>query len=278
MEPCPFCKQPLPTAIVVDGGMCPKCLTEVPGEESPTDPGGPPAPARRSRVWWGLLGGAGVVLAAGVGVAAMLALEPAVRPAEIRTLVLEDVPMPDVVSATEGTVPASVSEGRAAQQAPARAAPRHRPAPAAEARSAVAPAPSPKPAPARVADGRPAPPPLPLLDLDLGLTTAARPREGADAAAVRRMLRRQLKAGIPELAQCYDRRLKQRPSLRGRWTVSFTVDRGGQPVDAAAEGLDMSDEELEGCLTRHIESHWRFGAVPEPSVVRKTLTFALPGG
>ncbi len=39
MVDCPFCKAPIEDDLARFGGHCPKCFIEIPGEETPTDPG-----------------------------------------------------------------------------------------------------------------------------------------------------------------------------------------------------------------------------------------------
>ena len=36
---CPFCSRPVNVEMTLYGGRCPHCFGEIPGEESPTDPG-----------------------------------------------------------------------------------------------------------------------------------------------------------------------------------------------------------------------------------------------
>ncbi|HHO50296.1 MAG TPA: hypothetical protein ENK18_05345 [Deltaproteobacteria bacterium] len=98
-----------------------------------------------------------------------------------------------------------------------------------------------------------------------------------DALAIRNMIGEKMRAGIPELVNCYNRRLKQIPGLRGRWRLTFTVTPEGRASGAKATPLDRGDAELEICLASHVEREWSFGKIAVASPVAKTLTFKAQG-
>ncbi len=113
------------------------------------------------------------------------------------------------------------------------------------------------------------------LDLSIGTRSVARDANVTldDPMAIRMMIGERMRAGIPELVNCYNRRLKQDPSLQGRWRLTFTVTPEGRATSAQAQALDSSDEELEACLVGHVERQWDFGRIAVSSPVVKTLTF-----
>ena len=39
MADCPFCGGEISEAMALDGGTCPHCFGEIPGEDAPTNPG-----------------------------------------------------------------------------------------------------------------------------------------------------------------------------------------------------------------------------------------------
>ena len=39
MGACPFCGSEVGEDLLINGGHCPQCLIEIPGEDTPTDPG-----------------------------------------------------------------------------------------------------------------------------------------------------------------------------------------------------------------------------------------------
>ncbi len=91
--------------------------------------------------------------------------------------------------------------------------------------------------------------------------------------AIRDMIGEEMRGGIPGLVNCYNRRLKQVPDLRGRWRLTFTVTPSGSASNAKATPLDRGDADLESCLASHVEDKWSFGRISVASPVAKTLTF-----
>ena len=72
MGPCPFCGKGVERDILVNGGRCPHCLIEIPGEEAATNPGEgalaqQAAESRAARPRWPLALGFAALLAAGAG-------------------------------------------------------------------------------------------------------------------------------------------------------------------------------------------------------------------
>lgn len=117
------------------------------------------------------------------------------------------------------------------------------------------------------------------LDLSIGSTKVRRDANIVldDPLAIRNMIGEELRAGIPGLVNCYNRRLKQVPGLKGRWRLTFTVTPEGRASGAKATPLDRGDAELESCLASHVEREWSFGQIAMASPVAKTLTFKAQG-
>jgi hypothetical protein len=110
------------------------------------------------------------------------------------------------------------------------------------------------------------------LDIDLNVQR----RTGvvlSDPDQIRQMIGKLMGQQVRKLSYCYERRLKQKPDLGGRWLIKYTVSKDGTAIDASATGRDVSDAELESCLVQNIESKWRFDPIVRAQPVQKTLTF-----
>jgi hypothetical protein len=274
---CPFCGSNVTEDLVTYGGTCPKCFAEIPGEEAPTDPGveAREAQERRDRRWAlaRTVGGLSVMLSivSCTGAIALgLVLWPEPQVADLLDFDAVDFPMPDIVG-EEDLV--------ASQPRPRRPSPTtDRPAPQGGASGDEAAQPglrtSLSPVSAELGgDGgleKPAP-------VSLSLDAPAVRRDAnvvlSDPNAIRDMIGERMVEFIPGLNQCYERRLKQSPSLKGRWRVHFTVLTDGGVTGAGAEPIERGDPELERCMADHIEKSWRFGQITVNQPIQKTLRF-----
>jgi len=299
LDECPFCGQGIDDVTARFGGTCSRCFAAVPGEEAATDPGDAPvsAPSRHLRLAMVISGG--VVLVVSVMILVGVGYRVA-RPAPAPRTVLDfDAwPMPEIVAVDDDDTP--VAEARAPSAA-VRPAPRRSPRGYASGAEALRPpddltsslreAASARPAPSirrrREGSGPTASVPVAAprgadlasgvgsVDLSVGGGRVERDDNVVldDPLAIRMMIGERLRRGISELRGCYDRRLKQRPDLAGRWRLTFTVSRDGRATDADLDGLDAADEALEGCLREHVVRRWAFARVAEPTEVSKTLSF-----
>ena len=273
MSACPFCGSSVDDHIVFQGGTCPKCFAEVPGEMAPTDPGENVRAAidRRDRrraalpAILGLLCLGILVMCTGT-VAMAFALWPSPQIAELLDYDRLEVPMPEVVAAVEPPANAVLSgtprpKPARVAQSEARARPPSTSTPPRPSRAQ----PAAKPAPARSSGG---------LDLSIGGPSLRRDANLVltDPVAIREMIGEEMAAGIPGLTFCYERRLKSQPDFAGRWRIRFTVAQDGTPADAAAEALDAPSPEFEQCVVRHVAG-WRFGKISAAQPIAKTLTF-----
>ncbi|MEM6928529.1 MAG: AgmX/PglI C-terminal domain-containing protein [Myxococcota bacterium] len=298
MDACPFCGHSIDEVVARFGGTCAHCFGEVPGEEAATDQGPTPAPVTRTspqRPMGAVLAiSGGTVVGISIALLLLVMVRVTQRPSGPRPVMdFDDWPMPEVVAVAE------------AKPEPTRAPPPKRRKPRAEAYAAnpeaLAPptdvagalraaaeaapsgagarrgwsgrgeaAPSTVPRPSRMSSAGTG-----ALDISLGGGEVQRDDNVvlADPVAIRMMIGERLRRGIAELRGCYDRRLKQRPDLSGRWRLTFTVSQDGRATDAALAGLDEPDEALEGCLREHVVRRWAFAPVAEPTEVSKTLSF-----
>jgi hypothetical protein len=75
-----------------------------------------------------------------------------------------------------------------------------------------------------------------------------------------------------QLQTCYDQRLKQNESLKGKWKLEFVIGKDGLPKKVAVTGLTMKDAELESCMVRSV-SGWRFQRIARDQPIAKTYGF-----
>jgi hypothetical protein len=264
---CPFCGSSVSEDLVTYGGTCPKCFAEIPGEEAPTDPGIEVREAqdRRDRMWQLARTVASVsamlaVVSCTGAVAFALVLWPEPEVADLLDFDTLDFPMPDDIVGAEDVA--------AAKPRPRRTAQVTEPGPGGAAdpggpglRTTLSPVSA-----ELGGDGglsKPAP-----VSLSIEAPTVRRDANVvlSDPSAIRDMIGERMVEFIPGLNQCYERRLKQNPSLKGRWRVHFTVQADGGVSGAGAEALERRDTELERCLSEHIEKNWRFGRITMASV------------
>ena len=272
MGECPFCGSQVTDDLITYGGTCPKCFAEIPGEEAATDPGVDVREAqerrdRRRALLRRVLGFSFVLMVVScTGVVALVLVAwPEPQVAEILDFDDLDYQMPDIVSGEEPT-----------------AAPRPQ----------SRPRPGPSPAPVASTDRgvrtelNPISPELggagglsqPAGINDLSLSAPAVRRDDnvvlSDANAIRDMIGERMVEFIPGLNQCYERRLKRKPSLQGRWRLAFTVQPSGSVTNVSVTALSRSDSEFESCLSSHIRNHWRFGKITLAQPIQKTLRFS----
>ncbi len=299
MDECPFCGQAIDDVLSRFGGTCPRCFGEIPGEEAATDPGEAPdsadAPAR-PRPSPALAVGFGAVVGTSLVILAVLGARLGESVGETEVMDFDDWPMPEIVAVVEEADPVvvPVPQPRRAPRRPdayARrpetlappsdltaalrsnhrsvagdTALRRRASGQATARSITAP-PAGRTGLAASGTG----------SVEISVAAGGVRRDDSaildDPVAIRTMIGERLRRGIAELRGCYDRRLKQRPDLAGRWRLTFTVSPEGRATDASLAGLDGNDEALEGCLREHVVRRWAFAPVAEPTEVSKTLSF-----
>jgi hypothetical protein len=59
-----------------------------------------------------------------------------------------------------------------------------------------------------------------------------------------------VRANADRFRRCYEDKLREKPSLRGRITVKFVIDRTGAVSIAADGGSDVPDDTLVSCVIR----------------------------
>lgn len=271
MSTCPFCSKPISEDLSLNGGYCPHCLIEIPGEESATDPGLSTEEVKGeqgSNNRWLLMGTAALVLVSvgwwwshDGGSTSGVNFRGA-RPA---------VPL----SAHQD----QQYEDEKAKQEAAAAPKRSR-----RSRRASAPANQAKAAPAQPAaktDRKPASSDsvaagLGSAPVDIFSAIGAAPRQRGpkgivleDAVKIEEMVARVLTRGSRDVQRCFDTARKANPSTTGAWYVGFTVSKEGRPVEIGIERLGAANATIEACIQSSVSS-MRFQRVAEQVHVSDT--------
>lgn len=306
MAECPFCNGRVSETLVIHGGTCPNCFGDVPGEETPTDPGeevkaellqAHQEHARR-QTRKPLLVLVPLVLAV-VGFAGWSVFGP--QP-ELPTLVLDDnfldgvdFEFAEYKEPVEVVEPAAVASVRKTQRTKSgnrleqqlRKGKGLAPAPNTTAQlteGAVASADGgPRGRTASGADPRAGKMPNTITAMKVGSDKAGvmepifQPRRTAALLTkeddIKRAIRALWQEKGPTLVQCYERRLKENEDLRGQWKIDFTIGTDGRISKAVARGVSMSDGSLESCITRSMGKWSIYGRLPKARSVTLPVKF-----
>jgi len=282
MPECPFCHAEVEEELVLYGGSCPHCFNAIPGEEAPTDPGGPvksAAPEESSgagklvaAALVFLIGGGGAV---GLGVFKTEEAPPEVSAVEApeaevqeRDLEAEAKAMAEAyaignpqdteglakeLNEAAGVVEKEKPQAKRSRRSSSRKRVASEPESPAETKVTLSAAGGPVVVPRRARLE-----PDPLND----------PDEVADA------ITHTLRANSGRFEQCYNQRLKSNDSLRGSWMVSFTVMPSGVTQGVRVRALRMQDDDLEECLGRQMGS-LSFPKISEASPFAKKYHFGV---
>ncbi len=293
MAKCPFCSSEISESLSINGGTCPTCFGEIPGEEAPTDPGAvvrarqekeDAKTVARSRVPVILLTLAMGTLIAG---AAWLATRP---PAEVPVLDF------DQLEFAEYEIVAL--EDPDTEAAPAPTQPRPRPGPSALDRAANGNGPD-----INVAEmgnsgnpdggaggtrtigggGGDIDPEIELGGAGFGgdglgsidIGPQRRQLRGvtlSDPNDIVDMIRATMEQGIPRLQRCYTRAYGTNSDLRGEWMLTYTLLESGEPSDVRVDGKTMSDAAMEECIATRVKG-WNFQPIVNNQPIQKTLRF-----
>lgn len=79
---------------------------------------------------------------------------------------------------------------------------------------------------------------------------------------------------IAGLRYSYNKRLKEKPTMKGKVTVRFSIDAAGNVVDCRIVTSSMNDNQLEEEITSQI-MRWRFDPVDKPGVAVVEYPFAF---
>ncbi len=314
MGECPFCGGSVESDILVNGGVCPHCLIEIPGEETPTDPGeaaqavqqAEDNAARKGRT--GPLVGVAVLGLALVGMGAWTVLgqqQPEPITIEMNEFSFagldahEDLPVeePEEATAAPGSTPrrpaAAVrtpepSSGDAAEPSSAAAAdPRASvgtggsggAAPrtgSADAQDAVAAMDTP-PTGGQVASSGSSQLKDPMSLFSSPASKGVQAIELCSMGEIDQAVRGVMRVKGPQLGQCYNRALKTNENLRGTWEIAFEIQASGKTSGVSVAGRGVADAAFETCLRTQVE-RWTFPPVCEakaPQPIQSPFKFGV---
>ena len=299
MGQCPFCKNQVSAELLRDGGACPHCLNDIPGEDAATDPGvalrakeaAANAAAQRKRKITSIAVAAAVLLsiAGGIGYTEyQRSLQYAVLELSFENEFF--VVSPDELAQAEAEVKAQEEAERlalAANTGGKKAQSGGRSSGSGEYR------PREEDALAQLDDDR-------LKTNDGGGTTASAPVAQTTMAplsvgsgptvitgpstAIKRdlptltsqveidkMVKTAMKRNMGQIKYCYESALRSTPNLSGRWTFDFTIGTDGTTQNISVKGETMRDTAFEACLAGRVRN-WAFQPINKPQPV----TFSLP--
>lgn len=307
MGHCPFCKGAIQRELLVNGGTCPHCLIEIPGEEAATDPGEQALARRQAEEAATGRRGPGVLvvvalLAAVVGGGGWFALrdsQPAIVeleeesftpiPLDAHQNIFEDEPAAPVAKARGTGGPEAVSGGASSATASLGSGSRGSgggsagPATGGQVEAVT------QTEPGR-ATLNPAAGSIAKQVEDVDPTAAASSPGGmvggpsisvggrsaaetlTDPDAITEMIKRVVGRNSRQLQDCYNDRLKLNEELEGRWRVGFEVQKNGSVSRIEVAGMGVTDADLESCMTGRIAT-WRFSRIGNPQQVSKTYSF-----
>ncbi len=254
MPECPFCRAEVEEDLVLYGGSCPHCFNAIPGEETPTDPGG----SKKAEAKKAESGGPGMGRV--VAAAALLAIVGGGIFTQIRGTPLPGEELDGEFELFENSADPE-AQAQAMSDALKENAPEEPEEPAQAAVVSMPSAPSNQqktsyPAssnhasragttqePATLSSGGPVVIPR---RLQLAPDALSNPDEIAEA------ITHTLRANNGRFEQCYNQRLKELEGLKGSWMVSFTVQPSGSPSSIRVRALTVRDKSLEACLKRQM--------------------------
>ncbi len=307
MAQCPFCNSSIDDDLERFGGSCPRCFIEIPGYETPTDPGAQLQAARELEaaregkkrsvatlivVMVSVMGLTGAAVFYNVRASALQqAAVSDMADVDFYISPIEDLP----ISATrkessnadpdrDSTGKPSYSSASAHQASHDGTGSGHVAGTAAQARTSSRP----------VYDFRNSLDSTPLetgfkeevatfkpdivsggasLTIDhhsvpaLVLTSAQEIRESVRIA---------LQAYNGQIRNCYDKRLLETPSLKGVWELRFTINTDGTTGDVSVIPSGTQDSRLESCMKRQT-ARWTFQPLARPQSIEIPYKLGVSG-
>jgi hypothetical protein len=291
---CPFCQAPVDEQLVIYGGTCPACFIEIPGEETPTDPGeevkqeiarkDQQHAARRALLPVFVLAPVAVVAMVG----AFIAIQPGEQPVELT--LGEDLEMlmefePVAYDEEAAKKEAEAAATLAAKSRPAETTPKNSGVKAGEYRSSST---TTRRGSANHGGTAPTlPAGLPGIQsnttgggdgLDIAINaTRGGSRVLADEEDVKNAFREMLVHKKPQVRKCYDDRLKMEPSFHGQWRVSLVLGKDGKVADHSVTPSGQSDEEFESCIRGVVKNWYVVGRLEQARSFSFPLNFVSRG-
>lgn len=285
MASCPFCHAPVDDKLARFGGHCPKCFIEIPGEETPTDPGAQAKAAAeaaqtsksRTRLIVGGVVGA-VFLFCGAFVSYTVYKtrqeQMALADAEVEFF-MEPVNLPEaqVAQASGG----SPSNGTTAPRNPGTRRPANTEVGTSSGSSggpvrldfrndASAMESTPSGFQEEVATLQP------KIEIGGDSTNlvlkrpSVKPVGLSDPEEIKKQVGGALSKYRAQVTACYNLRLKETPTLKGTWQIRMTIMTTGSTSNVAVIPMGTNDPKLESCMSQKASS-WTFPALEAPQTI-----------
>jgi len=298
MAHCPFCKSSIDEELARFGGHCPKCVIEIPGDETPTDPGigkrvEEQVEGERQRRWgvYAAVGGLAAVVVIGAGSLLWWRIDQQKKATALAQLEAESDTEFYILPAEEHQLP-TLEKAEAPKQA--------NPGSTAQGRqgSTVTTVPSGgsgstggnrfdfignsdagQPELAKLHEREiDVAPGADLVRVGLSVPQISISRTGLESVAlsdpeeIRQSVGTALKAYSKQMNTCYERRLKNTSDLAGTWDVSFTITTSGRTSNIGVAPQSTRDALLESCMSQAIAG-WGFQPMVQPQSFAKGYKF-----
>ena len=306
MAECPFCNGRVSQTLVIHGGTCPNCFDQIPGEETPTDPGeevkAELLAADLEHARWQTRKPLFVLAPLVLGICALAGWSVFGPQPEMATLVLDDDFLDGVAfDFAKWEEPEEIAEpsriATARKVAPSRTGSRlEKQLRGSKGLGAPVNTKAKLPSDAvasndggprgRTASATEAPSgkgPNQIVAMKTGGEHAGlmepifKPRRTAalltSESDIKSAIRDLWRSKGPNLVQCYETRLKENEELRGQWKIDFTIGTDGNISKAGARGVTMSDDALERCITRAVSKWSIYGRLPKARPVTLPVKF-----
>jgi hypothetical protein len=302
MGSCPFCRGDVAEDVLLNGGHCPHCLIEIPGEETPTDPGEQAKAMQQAEEAAAKGGGKGPLIAVaavvliGLGVGGWFATraDPAdevymddsedfVFAPSTQHVDLPGEEQPEDAAETAGagstrTAKRDVSGGGSggsvakASPPPTGGSIAGNPEAAPPAQGGMVPSVASGPAESGAS------PPVAADPLGAFAMASGPASKGPQGIVLEKdgdiyeMVRSVLQVKGNQMKQCYEQRLKVKSDLRGTWNVSFDILESGRTASVKIKGQGVKDSALESCMKAKVEK-WTFQRIARSTHIDKPFGF-----
>ncbi len=303
MAECPFCKTTIDDELARFGGHCPKCVIEIPGDETPTDPGigkrvEEQVETERKRGWGVYLGVGGLAALVLLSSGAVLWWKVQQQHEADRIAQLEAEADGDFYLApaeahelpiasndeSSSTSPGSGSRTQghdSARQVTTIAATGGGGSAGGSNRfdfigSSGADEPELADLHERKLDVSPGNTDLGTVGLSVPKIDIQRGGVGSvalsDPDEIRRSVGSALKSYSKQMTACYERRLKNTAELAGTWDAAFTILENGRTAGILVAARERGDAELERCMQNAIAG-WKFQTMVGSQRIEKPYSF-----
>ena len=297
---CPFCGGKVNEDLVVFGGPCPHCFNPIPGEEAATDPGAAAqareeaaekAAEKKQTTRIGLIVGLiALVAAGGGGIAYKMHVDEEARKQAILDFEFEEeemfvIDISDLPQDEQGQGDAVADAGSAAQSSGQRKSTGGSGGTASTGSGGGESWGSGGGADRFADDGPDESSEVKKAEVGVmpqrksitvgagpGTSVSAKGATLSDPGQIQEMAKRVMKANGGQLKTCYEQRLKVDESVRGAWTVTFTINTDGSTSGVNVQPRNKADAELEACMGSKV-GNWKFQRISEPMAIGKTYRF-----